>query len=245
MNRKLRRPVSDSSMTSEPRMSAGIRSGVNCTLLTEAEHDAQGLDQPGLGQARHPDQEHVTAASSAVSASSITCSCPKIARPISLRTRPKRSIVVSTSSRIAVSSCIDRSPIGPTGPQHMAMESRRANLTCMSMCHERPFGSTPGRASRPHQSAPARRRRGHALAGPADHVGWHVAVSRFSDRAHRAGQAVRLGAPARAGRQLLAGHPVERGRIEVDDVPFVAVELATQGVGSAGRCACAPMSTSG
>ena len=40
--------------------------------------------------------------------------------------------------------------------------------------------------------------------------------------------------------------PVERGRIEVDDVPFVAVELARETARAGGSgCACAPISTNG
>ena len=67
MKRKLRRPSTLSSSTSEPRMSAGIRSGVNCTRLrVEAEHDAQRLDQLGLGEAGHADQQRVAAATGCV-----------------------------------------------------------------------------------------------------------------------------------------------------------------------------------
>ena len=40
--------------------------------------------------------------------------------------------------------------------------------------------------------------------------------------------------------------PVERGRIEVEDAPFVAVELAADRAGGRGSsCGCAPISTSG
>ena len=43
-------------------MSAGIRSGVHWTRRSlEAKDHAQRLDQPGLGQARHADQQHVAA----------------------------------------------------------------------------------------------------------------------------------------------------------------------------------------
>ena len=43
-------------------MSAGIRSGVNCTrLVAKPEHDAQRLDQPALAEAGHADQQRVAA----------------------------------------------------------------------------------------------------------------------------------------------------------------------------------------
>src|SRR5690606_1529927 len=145
-------------------------------------------------------------ASSAVSDSSITSSWPKIARPISLRTRPKRSIVVSTSSRMAVSSFIDRPPMRLISCKHMAIEGGRANLTWHEYVYGPLPGSTPAGAVRPHESVLARDAR-TALTGPAHPVGRHLAVSGLADPAHRAGQAVRLRAAARGGRQLLAGHP--------------------------------------
>ena len=62
MKRKLRRPPALSSSTSEPRMSDGIRSGVNwMRLASRPEHDAQRLDQLGLGEARHADQQRMAA----------------------------------------------------------------------------------------------------------------------------------------------------------------------------------------
>ena len=61
MKRKARLPPDASSSTSEPRMSDGIRSGVNCTRGVEAEHDAERLDELGLGEARHADQQAVAA----------------------------------------------------------------------------------------------------------------------------------------------------------------------------------------
>ena len=43
-------------------MSEGIRSGVNWMRRgVEAEHDAHGLDQLGLGEAGHADQQRVAA----------------------------------------------------------------------------------------------------------------------------------------------------------------------------------------
>ena len=49
-------------MTSEPRMSEGMRSGVNCTRRAcKPEDDAQRLHELRLGQARNADQKAVTA----------------------------------------------------------------------------------------------------------------------------------------------------------------------------------------
>ena len=43
-------------------MSVGIRSGVNCTLQrVEANDNSQRLDQLGLGESRHADQQSVSA----------------------------------------------------------------------------------------------------------------------------------------------------------------------------------------
>ena len=88
MKRKLRRPISDSSSTSEPRMSAGIRSGVNCTRFwvspstTPSVSTRRVLARPGT-----PTSSTWPPASSVIRDSSTTRSWPKMARPISARTR--------------------------------------------------------------------------------------------------------------------------------------------------------------
>ena len=50
MNQKDRCPESESSRTSDLMMSAGIRLGVNCTLIFEPEHGAEGLHEACLGK---------------------------------------------------------------------------------------------------------------------------------------------------------------------------------------------------
>ena len=62
MKRKLRVPSAAWSSTSEPRMSEGIRSGVNwMRRAVEAEDHAQRLDQLGLGEAGNADEQAVAA----------------------------------------------------------------------------------------------------------------------------------------------------------------------------------------
>ena len=57
-----RLPSADWSITSEPRMSDGIRSGVNWMRARgEAEDGAEGLDQLGLGEAGNADEQAVAA----------------------------------------------------------------------------------------------------------------------------------------------------------------------------------------
>ena len=84
MKRKLCRPVPASSSTSEPRMSAGIRSGVNCTRFcarpstTPRVSASRVLASPGT-----PTSSAWPPASSVISVSWTTPSWPKMTRPIS------------------------------------------------------------------------------------------------------------------------------------------------------------------
>ena len=59
----------------------------------------------------------------------------------------------------------------------------------------------------------------------------HLALSRQPDRPERAGLPVRQRIEARRRRVLVLETPVERGRIEVEDAPFLAVELDWTGDG--------------
>src|SRR5262249_21522082 len=62
MKRNERRPVSLSSRTSEPTMSAGMRSGVHCTRLSSDPKDvAERPPHPALAKAGHADEQRVTA----------------------------------------------------------------------------------------------------------------------------------------------------------------------------------------
>ena len=127
----------------------------------------------------------------------------------------------------------------------MAMESGRANLTCMSMCMNDPSDQPPD-ALRARTNAPP--------PAPTAATRW-LGLRIMSDGTWRyRGSPIERSELVKLFASVLRREPdgsywlvtpVERGRIEVDDVPFVAVELATQGVGRTGRCACAPMSTSG
>jgi uncharacterized protein len=114
----------------------------------------------------------------------------------------------------------------------MAMESGRANLTCMSMCMDHPSDQPPDalRANtNPCPPAPVPATRWLGLRIMSDGT-WQYRGSPI-DRI----ELVKLFASVLRrepdGSYWLVT-PVERGRIEVDDVPFVAVELVAQGVGT-------------
>ena len=115
----------------------------------------------------------------------------------------------------------------------MAIESRRANLTCMSMCMNDPSDQPPGALRAPTNPRPA------ADAAATRWLGLRIMSDgtwRYRGSPIERLELVKLFASVLRrdpdGSYWLVT-PVERGRIEVDDVPFVAVELATQGVGSA------------
>ena len=85
----------------------------------------------------------------------------------------------------------------------------------------------PCRRIRPRRGAPGRMR-GPAVPDPARR---HLAVSRQSDRPEGTRVPVRQRAEARGRRLFWLETPAERGRIEVEDAPFVAVELDWTGDG--------------
>jgi hypothetical protein len=115
----------------------------------------------------------------------------------------------------------------------MAMESGRANLTCLSMCMNNPSDQPPDGLRTPTNPAP-----------PADGsaprwLGLRIMADgtwRYRGSPIERMELVKLFASVLRrepdGSYWLVT-PVERGRVEVDDVPFVAVELAALGVGRA------------
>ena len=77
-------------------MSEGIRSGVNWTRpRVEAEHGAERLDELGLGEAGHADEQAVAAGEEGDERRSTTVSWPKITVWIASRARPIVSSVAS------------------------------------------------------------------------------------------------------------------------------------------------------
>ena len=115
----------------------------------------------------------------------------------------------------------------------MAMESGRANLTCLSMCMNNPSDQPPdGLRAHPNPSPPAH-------GSTARWLGLRIMSDgtwRYRGSPIERIELVKLFASVLRrepdGSYWLVT-PVERGRIEVDDVPFVAIELAAQGVGRA------------
>ena len=94
-----------------------------------------------------------------------------------------------------------------------------------SSCAERSGWQTRRRSRRPANATRLRRFRHPHRARR------HLVLSRLADRPPAAGQAVRIGAAARRGRRYWLVTPAERGRITVEDAPFVAVELTRDGEG--------------
>ena len=115
----------------------------------------------------------------------------------------------------------------------MAMESGRANLTCLSMCMNNPSDQPPdGLRAHPKPPPPAHGSTARWLSLRIMSDGtWRYRGSPIERI-----ELVKLFASVLRrepdGSYWLVT-PVERGRIEVDDVPFVAIELAAQGVGRA------------
>ena len=115
----------------------------------------------------------------------------------------------------------------------MAMESGRANLTCLSMCMNNPSDQPPdGLRAHPNPPPPAH-------GSTARWLGLRIMSDgtwRYRGSPIERIELVKLFASVLRrepdGSYWLVT-PVERGRIEVDDVPFVAIELAAQGVGRA------------
>ena len=115
----------------------------------------------------------------------------------------------------------------------MAMDSGRANLTCLSMCMNNPSDQPPdGLRAHPNPSPPAH-------GSTARWLGLRIMSDgtwRYRGSPIERIELVKLFASVLRrepdGSYWLVT-PVERGRIEVDDVPFLAIELAAQGVGRA------------
>ena len=113
----------------------------------------------------------------------------------------------------------------------MAMESGRANLTCLSMCMNNPSDQPPdGLRAHPNSPPPAH-------GSTARWLGLRIMSDgtwRYRGSPIERIELVKLFASVLRrepdGSYWLVT-PVERGRIEVDDVPFVAIELAAQGLG--------------
>jgi hypothetical protein len=111
----------------------------------------------------------------------------------------------------------------------MAMESGRANLTCMSMCMDDPSDQPPDALRANTNPCPP----AHGLA-----TRW-LGLRIMSDGTWRyRGSPIERIELVKLFASVLRREPdgsywlvtpVERGRIEVDDAPFVAVELAAQG----------------
>jgi uncharacterized protein len=114
----------------------------------------------------------------------------------------------------------------------MAMESGRANLTCMSMCMDDPSDQPPDALRAPRNPCPP---------GHVSDTRW-LGLRIMSDGTWRyRGSPIERIELVKLFASVLRREPdgsywlvtpVERGRIEVDDVPFVAVELVAQGVGT-------------
>ena len=115
----------------------------------------------------------------------------------------------------------------------MAMESGRANLTCLSMCMNNPSDQPPdGLRAHPNPTPPAHGSTARWLGLRIMSDGtWRYRGSPI-ERIELVKLFVSVLRREPDGSYWLVT-PVERGRIEVDDVPFLAVELAAQGVGRA------------
>ena len=245
MKRKLRRPVSASSSTSEPENVGRHQIGRELhPLLGEAEHDAQSLDQTGLGEPGNADQQDV-AARQQRDQRLPRSRVPGRRSPDRSRRAPDRN--AQSWSRPRRGSPYHRSSVVPgRGGQLLPSWEHGAGATNwhgMSMCDGRPFGSTPGRSSRRKPDPPgeaATRCLGLRICRT------DLAVLRLADPTQGAGQAVRLGAAARAGRQLLAGHP-GRARAGSRSTTCPSSRSSSRATGAAGGsgCGCAPTSTSG
>src|SRR6266446_3686494 len=223
MKRNDLRPVSLSSRTSEPRISAGIRSGVHWMRLSSRPRivprvsTSRVLARPGTPISRAcPPHNRV------IKACSTTSRWPKMISPIRSRTRLRRPPSASTwgtrsseeglmgavefkqsdpSSKTTAGSSLMQKPNSsnsqPAGPE---IEARRAPIGC---------GDLEMRIARDgtwfYRGSP---------------IGRVALVKLFASVLRREAD----------GRYWLVT-PVERGLIEVEDVPFLGVALTVEGQG--------------
>src|SRR5437763_603829 len=228
MKRNERRPVSLSSSTSEPRMSAGIRSGVHWMRLSSRPRivprvsTSRVLASPGtpINSACPPDK-------SVISACSTTSRCPKMISPTRSRTSVSRSPSASTSATRSAG------PAPPWAALKGVVDTKPLILfqtTALLRLMEKPASGNASPAGRPGP------RRPQTELGELD-----MRIARDGTWYYRGSPINRIPLVklfASVLRREADGSywlvtPAERGRVIVECVPFVAVAVEVQGTGRA------------
>ena len=142
MNRKLRLPPGDSSSTSEPRMSEGIRSGVNWMRRASRPSTVPMvstsfvLARPGTPTKSAWPPERIV-----ISAYSTTCSCPKMTVPTAALAARACAAVVS-AARTIMSSSFSR----PSAPDFAMLVSLFFAPIAMQQTRHRRRGGQPSKS---------------------------------------------------------------------------------------------------